>query len=80
MRATVGSWWSRDGRHEIDVACADHDRYTLLGSCKWSRKPVGEDALDALLRSRDAIDGTHGGCATRSVRAAWIHAVAATTS
>ncbi|HEX3692062.1 MAG TPA: ATP-binding protein [Solirubrobacteraceae bacterium] len=53
----IGSWWSRDGRHEIDVACADRDRYTLLGSCKWSRKAVGEDALDALRASRDAIPG-----------------------
>jgi len=54
---TIGSWWSRDGRHEIDIACADRKRYTLLGSCKWSRRLVGEDALDALLSSRDAIDG-----------------------
>jgi uncharacterized protein len=53
----IGSWWSRDGRHEIDIACADRDRYTLLGSCKWSRKAVGEDTLDALLSSRDAITG-----------------------
>jgi AAA+ ATPase superfamily predicted ATPase len=55
---TIGSWWSRDGSHEIDVACADRDRYTLLGSCKWSRKLVGEDALDALRMSRDAIPGS----------------------
>lgn len=53
----VGSWWSRDGRHEIDIACADNDRYTLLGSCKWSRRAVGGDALDKLLSSRDAITG-----------------------
>jgi uncharacterized protein len=52
----IGSWWSRDGRHEIDVACADRRQYTLLGSCKWSRRPVDEDVLDALLASRDAID------------------------
>ncbi len=53
----IGSWWSRDSRHEIDIACADRHRYTLLGSCKWSRKAVGEDALDALRSSRDAIAG-----------------------
>jgi AAA+ ATPase superfamily predicted ATPase len=53
----IGSWWSRDGRYEIDIACADRDRYTLLGSCKWSRRLVDEDALDALLLSRDAIAG-----------------------
>jgi uncharacterized protein len=55
--STIGSWWSRDGRHEIDIACVDRDRYTLLGSCKWSRRVVGEDALDSLLSSREAIAG-----------------------
>lgn len=53
----IGSWWSRDGQQEIDIACAEDDRYTLLGSCKWSRRLVGEDALHALARSRDAIEG-----------------------
>lgn len=54
---TIGSWWSRDGRHEIDIACVDGRRYTLLGSCKWSRRLVDEDVLQALLHSRDAIEG-----------------------
>jgi AAA+ ATPase superfamily predicted ATPase len=52
---TIGSWWSRDGRHEIDVVCADRRQYTLLGSCKWSRRAVDEDVLQALLHSRDAL-------------------------
>lgn len=56
----IGSWWSRDGRHEIDVACADAHRYTLLGSCKWSRRLVDEDALEALRISRDAIEAHAG--------------------
>lgn len=55
--AAIGSWWSRDGQVEIDIACADRDRYTLLGSCKWHKRLVGEEVLDALIRSRDAIDG-----------------------
>jgi len=55
--SAIGSWWSRDGRHEIDIACVDRHQYTLLGSCKWSRRLVDEDVLEALLRSRDAIDG-----------------------
>jgi hypothetical protein len=54
--SAIGAWWSRDGRHEIDVACADRRQYTLLGSCKWSRQAVDEDALQALLSSRDAIE------------------------
>jgi uncharacterized protein len=59
--ARIGAWWSRDGRHEIDIACTDRSRYTLLGSCKWSRRPVDEDTLEALLGSRDAIDGRTAG-------------------
>lgn len=53
--AQVGSWWSRDGRTEIDIVCADRRRYTLLGSCKWTRRLVGEDVLDALQGGHDAI-------------------------
>lgn len=55
--STIGSWWSRDGRHEIDIACVDRRQYTLLGSCKWSRRLVDEDVLEALLTSRDAVEG-----------------------
>lgn len=55
--SAIGSWWSRDGRHEIDIACADRRQYTLLGSCKWSRRAIDEDALNALLKSRDALEG-----------------------
>ena len=54
---TIGSWWSRDGRHEIDIACVNGRQYTLLGSCKWSRRLVNEEVLQALLHSRDAIEG-----------------------
>ncbi|MGH2880984.1 MAG: ATP-binding protein [Solirubrobacteraceae bacterium] len=57
----IGSWWSRDGRHEIDVACTDKHQYTLFGSCKWSRRLVDEDALDALIRSVDAVEGRTSG-------------------
>lgn len=55
--SAIGSWWSRNGRHEIDIACVDRREYTLLGSCKWSRRLVDEDVLEALLTSRDVIDG-----------------------
>lgn len=55
--AAIGSWWSRNGRVEIDIACASRDRYTLLGSCKWSKRLVGEDALEALISGASAIDG-----------------------
>lgn len=58
---SIGSWWSRDGSVEIDIACADHDRYTLFGSCKWSRKFVDENVLDALIAGTEAIGARTGG-------------------
>ncbi|MHB8296746.1 MAG: ATP-binding protein [Acidimicrobiales bacterium] len=51
----IGSWWSRDGRAEIDVAGVAHNRYVLLGSCKW-RRVVPEGVLDEL-RDRQAVLG-----------------------
>jgi len=56
--ATVncGRWWSRDGQREVDVAALDkRGRYTLLGSCKWQRRPVGTNDLDQLLDHRTAL-------------------------
>lgn len=51
---SIGSWWSRDGAVEIDVAGMDGDRYVLLGSCKWSKR-VGTSALDDLRAARDHL-------------------------
>lgn len=44
---TVGRWWNR--QEEIDVlAVGEND--LLVGECKWSTKPVGENILDELTR------------------------------
>lgn len=48
----VGSWWSRKGDAEIDVAAMGKDGYTLLGSCKWREREVGESVLDELYQHR----------------------------
>jgi AAA+ ATPase superfamily predicted ATPase len=48
----VGSWWSRKGDTEIDVAAVAKNGYTVLGSCKWSRRQVGENILDDLYDQR----------------------------
>lgn len=50
----VGSWWSRDGKTEIDIVGVRGHRYTLVGSCKW-RRTVGIEALADLLRLHDAL-------------------------
>lgn len=51
----IGSWWSRRSDLEVDVAAVDRKGYTLLGSCKWWKDPVGEAVLDELLSARTAI-------------------------
>lgn len=52
----VGSWWSRDGRVEVDVVGMTKGRYDLLGSCKWSRR-ARASVLDELLAARDHLGG-----------------------
>lgn len=51
----VASWWSRRNDVEIDVAAVGKSRYLLLGSCKWRRRPVGEDVLDELYEARASL-------------------------
>jgi len=55
----VGSWWSRRSDLEVDVAAVDRKGYTLLGSCKWWKNPVGEAVLDERYRCerRDVRNG-----------------------
>jgi len=48
----VGRWWSNTPQAEIDVAVASKQRYTVLGSCKWHRGPIGESMLDDLIEQR----------------------------
>lgn len=50
----LGSWWSRDGQMEIDIAGVSRGRYDLLGSCKWS-KSAPASALERLIEQRDAL-------------------------
>ncbi len=44
--AQLGRWW--DGKDEIDVVGLWNGRATLIGECKWSRSPVGQDVLLSL--------------------------------
>lgn len=50
----LGSWWSRDGQAEIDIAGISGGRYDLLASCKWS-KSAPAVSLEQLLAQRDAL-------------------------
>lgn len=50
----LGSWWSRDGQTEVDIAGVARGRYDLLASCKWA-KVAPASTLDRLLAHRDAL-------------------------
>lgn len=52
----IGSWWSRDGQTEIDVAGVARSRYVLVGSCKWRRVGTEHD-LDQLQRAQSVLGG-----------------------
>ncbi|HYV17050.1 MAG TPA: ATP-binding protein [Conexibacter sp.] len=52
----LGSWWSRDGRVEVDVVGVRKARYAFLGSCKW-RRVVDVDVLDDLREAQSALGG-----------------------
>ena len=54
----IGSWWSRRSDVEVDVAAVHKNRYTLLGSCKWTTQPFANSDLTALEAARDVIGPT----------------------
>jgi len=54
----VGGWWSRKHDIEVDVVAVDKRRYGLLGSCKWSTRPIGPGVLDTLYEARAALGPT----------------------
>jgi AAA+ ATPase superfamily predicted ATPase len=47
----VGSWWSTDGQHEIDIVGTAAQVPTFVGSVKWRQEPLGESVLRDLDRS-----------------------------
>jgi hypothetical protein len=51
----VWSWWSNDGRHEIDIVGTAARRPTFIGSVKWRRELLGEAALNDIERERRRV-------------------------
>jgi AAA+ ATPase superfamily predicted ATPase len=41
----VGSWWSTDGQHQIDIVGTSDFKPSFIGSVKWRRDPLGESVL-----------------------------------
>jgi len=50
----IGSWWSRDGKAEVDIVGIRNHRYVLVGSCKW-RRTADTDVLGDLRAQQDAL-------------------------
>ena len=51
----IGRWW--DKNEEIDlVAVNDEEKKILFGEVKWSKKPVGVDIYDNLMRKSRLVD------------------------
>jgi len=58
----VGSWWSRNGRVELDLVGVDRPRsakwITFVGSIKWRESaPFGEADAQALAEHRSSVPG-----------------------
>jgi uncharacterized protein len=41
----VGSWWSTDGNHEIDIVGIARKNPTFIGTVKWRAAPLGRDVF-----------------------------------
>lgn len=39
----VGSWWSTDGEHEIDIVTVAQKSITNIGTVKWRAAPLGRE-------------------------------------
>ncbi len=52
----IGSYWTRTHDIEIDLVARTKERYTAVGSCKWSAQSDTHD-LDRLLELRETVRG-----------------------
>ncbi len=56
----VDRWWGQDGRREIDLVGISRIKdVSFVGSVKWSAKPLGRSALEALKEHASALPGYH---------------------
>jgi hypothetical protein len=55
----IGKWWSKN--EEIDILALDEEEKTAyFGECKWTRKKVGVDVFDALVKKSSLVDWNVG--------------------
>ncbi|TAM86712.1 ATP-binding protein [bacterium] len=51
----VSSWWTRDGRHEIDIVGTRHAGVSFVGTVKWSNRKLGTNILRDLDEHAQAL-------------------------
>jgi len=51
----LGSWWSTDGNHEIDVVGLARKTPAFIGTVKWRRSPLGRDVYNNLEEHATAL-------------------------
>jgi AAA+ ATPase superfamily predicted ATPase len=51
----IGSWWSTDGNHEIDIVAMAKKRVTTIGTVKWRAAPLGRDVYRNLAEHARAL-------------------------
>jgi AAA+ ATPase superfamily predicted ATPase len=49
----LGGWWRAD--QEVDLVAVSDSGGLLLGECKWTRRPVGTNVLEALIGKTAAV-------------------------
>jgi len=55
----VGSWWSTDGEHEIDIVTVAQKAVTNIGTVKWRSAPLGREVYRNLAGTpRRSASGT----------------------
>jgi uncharacterized protein len=58
----IEAWWSTDGAHEIDlVGVSGRDDVSLVGTVKWSARPLGREVLANLDAHASALPGYRPG-------------------
>jgi uncharacterized protein len=51
----VGSWWSSDGKHEIDIVGMGRKKPTFVGTVKWRSAPLGREVYKNLADHAKAL-------------------------
>ncbi len=55
----IGKWWSRN--EEVDLVALDEETKTVyFGECKWSKKRVGVNVYEELVRKSHLVDWHNG--------------------